>query len=1040
MMASPPETPTPTDWVAARRGGVTPISGNHESRAALLSATGSGTFRLADGALMSETERRERLAAACIKIKRRQSVVRVLSGVATHTPGGERCSARARQVTPLSRMLVDKCPNQSSILRSMSESSAFDEVGSILEFWGKAQKLASEGQAGYHPVAFHSLDVAACLQRILEVRPITLTSGARLLGIPAPAALQLLVTFAALHDIGKFGIAFQAKRPDLWPNMLGEFNGSTKSVHTSDGYLLWDQVLARDVIPRLWPEGDRILHDIAPAIFGHHGRPVACPESVVRRVFGAQSISAAQECAFAFLDLLQPSPISAPPEPHHVRSRVASWWIAGLMTLADWIGSHEEHFPYQLPNRDADLSTNLQAYWQTAQERAKVAVSKAGLVPPKSASLRSFADLTKIAEPTPAQKWASTVDIPSGPVLFILEDVTGSGKTEAAQMLVHRLMASEHASGAYWAMPTQATANAMYERQGNAIANLFDDNDETRPSLALAHGQARLHRGFRASVLGGSGTAAAKNGLESSDTEVPSGAACAAFLASDRRTSLLADIGAGTIDQAVLGVLPSRFNTLRLFALSEKVLVVDEAHAYDAYVTKELETLLKFHAALGGSAIVLSATLSTGQRAKLVGAWVDGASDNVEDVERPSSAAYPLATVVSGVTGTVEETPIDAATRSHRKVAVRFLHAEEAVIDEILQGVRTGATIAWVRNSVGDCMRAAQLLRERGLDPIVFHARFAQCDRQAREREILDLFGKNRSGSDSRRVVVATQVIEQSLDISFDMMCSDVAPVDLLIQRAGRLQRHPELNWRIPIGLTLELVVLAPPMELDPPEDWLKALLPATAYVYNNTGVIWRTVRALTKAKCIETPGKIGDDTSVRRLVEDVYGDDYVPPNLEAATIKSEGKASAARATATYGTLVLGDGYNAYAKGWVDDIRVPTRLGKEQTVIRLALVTPDGSLMPWAGSASEEDLLWKQWALSEVRVPALYVPSDANADPSFSAAIAEVRREWGKYEKDIPVLPLVADGDGVWAGRLSTQQRDRPIQVVYSRSDGLSVE
>jgi CRISPR-associated endonuclease/helicase Cas3 len=908
----------------------------------------------------------------------------------------------------------------------------------VLMFWGKAREATGINTA-YHPVAFHSLDVAACLKQILEVRPITLARGARLIGLPVSVAIQFLTTFAALHDIGKFGIAFQAKRPDLWPRLLGDFSGAAKSVHTSDGYLLWDQVLASNVIPRLWPEGSDVLHDLAPAIFGHHGRPVACSESIVKRVLGAQSVVAAQACTSALLDLLQATPISVPVDTDLARSRVASWWVAGLVTLADWLGSNEEIFAYQSPNPDVDLSTNLQDYWQIAQTRAKAAVRNAGLMPPKSASLHSFANLTGITEPTPAQKWASTVVIPSGPVLFILEDVTGSGKTEAAQMLVHRLMVSEHASGAYWAMPTQATANAMYERQGNAIANLFDEDEGIRPSLVLAHGQARLHSGFRASVLGSSDVTG-KTVVESSDTELPSGTACAAFLANDRRTSLLADIGAGTIDQAVLGVLPSRFNTLRLFALSEKVLVIDEAHAYDAYVTKELETLLKFHAALGGSAVVLSATLSSGQRAKLIDAWVDGASDDIEEVERSSSKAYPLATTISGVTGAVEETPIDAALWSHRKVAVRFLHSEEAIVDEILQGAQIGATVAWVRNSVGDCMRAARVLRDRGLDPIVFHARFAQCDRQAREHEILRLFGKDRKNTDARRIVVATQVIEQSLDISFDMMFSDVAPIDLLIQRAGRLQRHSRLKSRTPVGLTLELVVLAPPMELDPPEDWLKALLPATAYVYNNTGVIWRTVRALTEAKCIETPGEIGRATSVRRLVEDVYGDDYVPPNLEAATIMSEGKASAARATATYGTLVLGDGYNAYAKGWVDDIRVPTRLGKEQTVIRLALVMPNGAMIPWAESVSPGDPPGKKWALSEVRVPALYIPSDAEADPSFSAAIANVRLELGKYEQDIPVLPLTVGEDGIWEGDLITRQNGRAIRVNYSGKDGLSVE
>ena len=910
---------------------------------------------------------------------------------------------------------------------------------SILSFWGKAQSTG-EGHVEYHPIAFHSLDVAACLKAILNARPITRARAAALLSVNESDAMQLLITFTALHDIGKFGVAFQAKRPDLWPPVLGRFRPVANSTHTSDGYLLWEQVLAPDLIPRLWPEGAEVLRALAPSVFGHHGRPVVCPEVPAGNVVGVPSIAAAQLCASALVNLLQPYPVAAPASDDVSRLRIASWWVAGLITLADWIGSHEEWFAYELPDPNVDLSGNLQKYWFTTQERARIAVRAAGLVPPQPAPLRSFAELTKIdGKPSPAQVWSSTVPIPNGAVLIILEDVTGSGKTEAAQMLVHRLMSSQRASGAYWAMPTQATANAMYTRQNDAISALFADGSEQLPSIALAHGQARLNRRFRANVLGVSGIPVVSTASDSSDSELSSTAACAAFLADDRRTSLLADIGAGTIDQAILGILPSRFNTLRLFALSEKVLVIDEAHAYDAYVTKELEILLKFHAALGGSAIVLSATLAAVQRARLVEAWMDGVSDSERPSEKNGSEAYPLATVVSGTAGIIEETPLAAAPWSHRKVAVRFVHSEAAVIDEIVRGEQTGATIAWVRNSVGDCMQAARKLRDLGLDPIVFHARFAQCDRQAREREILELFGKQSKGVTSKRVVVATQVIEQSLDISFEMMFSDVAPIDLLIQRAGRLQRHAKVNGRRPTDRAPELVVLAPAMDNDPQKDWLKSLLPATAYVYNNTGVIWKTVNALTRSRCIETPGAPDRAGSVRRLVEDVYGDDEVPANLSMASDNAEGKNRAARATATYGTLVPGDGYTAYAHGWIDDIRVPTRLGKEQTVIRLARVVPNGGLVPWAEGDAEEDPLWKQWALSEVRVPMIYIPREAVADRLFSSTIDSVKQTWGKYEQDIAVLPLVAGEDRFWEGDLTVQKEGRTIRVIYSSRDGLSV-
>jgi CRISPR-associated endonuclease/helicase Cas3 len=706
--------------------------------------------------------------------------------------------------------------------------------------------------------------------------------------------------------------------------------------------------------------------------------------------------------------------------------------------LADWIGSHEEWFPYTIPDPTVDLATALDSYWMLAKERAAHAVRCAGLYAPPLAQSKSFSSLTGIAHPSPAQEWAEDVRIPETPTLFILEDVTGSGKTEAAQMLVHRLLCAGKGSGAYWAMPTQATANAMYSRQGDAIAALFADDSSTRPSLALAHGQARLNARFQKSVLNGTVSSAVTDMKDAADSELPSGAACAAFLADDRRTSLLADIGAGTIDQAILGVLPTRFNALRLFALSEKILIIDEAHAYDAYVSRELEVLLQFHSSLGGSAIVLSATLAKSQREGLIHAWLRGSSQyNPDDVTL--SMSYPLATVVARNTNVVEETPLDAAPRVRRSIAVRFVHSANSIIEEILRGQEIGATVAWVRNSVGDCLDAARELREKGLDPIVFHARFAQCDRQAREQEILHLFGPGQNGDGPKKVVIATQVIEQSLDISFEMMFSDVAPIDLLIQRAGRLQRH-EARGSGRRRSNPELVVLAPVMADDPPADWLKGLLPATAYIYGNTGVIWRTVRALVQTGHICSPGTAGEAASIRALIEAVYGNDYTPEHLEPITIKAEGEEKAARATANYSTLVPRDGYNAISAGWVNDVHASTRLGLEKTVIRLAMVQPNGSLAPWACVVGSDDPEWKQWALSEVRISKHFIPPDVMADSEYDGAIAVARKKWGKYEQDIPVLPLEIGADGVAAGEFrSRSNKERVIRVLYTTDDGLSI-
>ncbi|HEV2644246.1 MAG TPA: CRISPR-associated endonuclease Cas3'', partial [Candidatus Elarobacter sp.] len=526
----------------------------------------------------------------------------------------------------------------------------------ILRFWGKTSRDGS--RPAWHPVVFHLLDVAAAADAILAVRRVALARAARLLGLEPDAARRLLVMLIALHDLGKFGVAFQAKRPDLWPSILGDPYVPPNTPHTVDGLILWRDVLAQVVSARLWPNGGSVLSALAPAIFGHHGRPPVLASIPASHRLGANGVRVAEACAAALLDLLHPEPLQATCVCDEAQVRVASWWVSGLVTVSDWVGSHEEWFPYEIPREDLPLDVVLRDYWRETRARADNAVREAGLIPAPVAATRDVRDFTNGRAPTPAQAWASTVALPPGPVLVVLEDVTGAGKTEAAQILVHRLMADGHATGAYWAMPTQATANAMYERQREMLPRLYAPDAAQVPSLVLTHGQARLYGRFRSTVMGNAGARARASAPVDADEgdqgDVTSVVACAAFLADDRRTSFLADVGAGTIDQAVLGVLPSKFNTVRIFGLIDKVLVLDEAHAYDAYVSEEMFALLRFHAALGGSAIILSATLGRQQREDIVTAWDEGLTGRSRTVlfggnraPRVHSSAYPLATLVA---------------------------------------------------------------------------------------------------------------------------------------------------------------------------------------------------------------------------------------------------------------------------------------------------------------------------------------------------------------------------------------------------------
>jgi CRISPR-associated endonuclease/helicase Cas3 len=860
-----------------------------------------------------------------------------------------------------------------------------------LPFWGKAQPVASP-EAAFHPLAAHSLDVAATAIHLDAGRPI---------GVPA----STLAFLAALHDIGKFSRSFQAKAPHVWPAAaLGPFPGARHDPgHDTTGFalLIDDPAIAAALAPVFdgWLQGE-----IAPlfrAVAGHHGRPPHESARPPENAIGKPSRAAALAFVLDLIALFGPERIA----PDLSRDAALPWRLAGLMTLADWIGSSQRHFPYA---RLADL-TDLRRYWDDeARPRARRAIAVAGLAPAVPARFDGAARLLPdIKTLSPMQHLAGSAMLPPGPVLAILEDATGAGKTEAALILAHRLMADGRADGIFLGLPTMATANAMYRRMRTSYRRLFAEG--VQPSLALAHGRAELDDGFTQSIL----TDAAEDAADVPTTaaaDEPAGAQCAAWLAADRRQALLAQVGVGTIDQALLAVLPVRHAPLRQRALTGKVLMVDEAHAFDPYMREEVVRLLRFHAALGGSAIVLSATLPLRLRQMLADAWRAG----LGEAARPVAAqGYPLATFVAG--DGVQETEVAPHHATVRRVAVTRISATEDAVGRIRAAQQVGAAVAWVRNTVDDAIAACDELRAAGLEPMLFHARFAMADRLRIEEAVLARFG--RDSTDRRGVLVATQVIEQSLDLDFDLMVTDLAPVDLLIQRAGRLHRHKRDDRPIERP---ELLLLSPDPVDEPGPDWL-ADHRGTEAVYRDPALLWRGARALLAAGGIEAPG------GLRSLIE-AAAEGEEPAGLRAAASRAEGKAFADAATARQNLLSVEGGYAEDAGLWASEERTPTRLeDRPQVTLRLARVR-DGKVVPYAEDADER----RAWALSEVavaehRIGTVTVPAE------WVRAADEARSRWGRWEREslrVKLVVLEAEAVGRWRPQSGEAYR-------YSRESGL---
>jgi CRISPR-associated endonuclease/helicase Cas3 len=297
-----------------------------------------------------------------------------------------------------------------------------------LKFWGK-QKGAIDGGANWHAAAYHCLDVAASANALLEANGPLRRQLARLLVISERQLIELMTFWMALHDVGKFSAPFNAQVDALWLPEMGERSTIPNTPrHGEAGFLLWAKIVAADLTE--WFPDDLRLVPLARAIFGHHGMPVAEHLSTtVKQVYRPFGLAAARDFVLDTAKLLLSEPILLKQE----RLVRTSFAVAGVAVMADWVGSSEA-FSYQ--NEPMPLA----AYWNKhALANARRAVREFGLIPCASVSESGLVELMgdkRFADLTPMQRWASEVSLAKAPTLYIVEDSTGAGKTEAAPATV----------------------------------------------------------------------------------------------------------------------------------------------------------------------------------------------------------------------------------------------------------------------------------------------------------------------------------------------------------------------------------------------------------------------------------------------------------------------------------------------------------------------------------------------------------------------------------------------------------------------------
>jgi CRISPR-associated endonuclease/helicase Cas3 len=714
-----------------------------------------------------------------------------------------------------------------------------------MDLWAKFRR---DDEADWHPLLWHMIDAAAVVKCLWGecLSPAYKNQLATSFQMSTDEMGKLLMFWVALHDIGKASPDFQ-KKNGLRRKVLEEQRFDfPSSKYTIEGFHATSTTL---ILRRIFADGffnipRKFRIDLANALGGHHGdfpnNSLLMSRGIEKYLVGSDIWQETQAIIYSALfdlfDVKQPHSYperNAPTNPIYML-------LAGLTTTADWIASNEEFFPYVnavLPPAD---------YFELAEKQAQLALTALGWYGWKSGGIpATFKEIFPQFTPNALQQAVIkiTPELVS-PFLLIIEAPTGSGKTEAAFYLADTILQREQKAGIYIAMPTQATSNQMFSRTANFLAHRYADH---QLNLHLVHG---------ASLLTSRDNKFKPNNIYSDEKPIVSNIHSHAWFLPRKRT-LLAPFGVGTVDQTFLSVLKSRHFFLRLFGLSHKILIFDEVHAYDVYMSEIFKTLLHWLHAVGTSVIILSATLPHHTRLEFIQAF-GGDQVNMDSIEFPrlSLVSEGQSQVISGGQFSSRTIQLDWIDKDISSIT-------QTLRDKLSEGGCAVVLCNRVLRSQDVYDAVVEVFKEEDAEIILFHGRFPLCWREDIESRVLSFFGKDNSHRPHRAIVIATQVIEQSLDLDFDLMITDLAPVDLLIQRIGRLHRHNNSSTppTRPENLKHPLCIISSP-NLD--NDASTPDFSADSYIYSSY-ILYRTLLALEGRQSLFLPHETDG------LIEAVY-------------------------------------------------------------------------------------------------------------------------------------------------------------------------
>jgi CRISPR-associated endonuclease/helicase Cas3 len=651
-------------------------------------------------------------------------------------------------------------------------------------FWAKTGKGEFEdGSPQYHPVICHLADTASVAMEIVrsylsQSAIDTLKKG---LGLEGESLVRFCGFIAGSHDLGKVSPAFQFQVSEvgkalvgeniynLWDNLPSEIRKGSKTPHGT--------VTAKtlpDFLIELGME-KKLSKKLAAIVGGHHGffpsnKDIQALDDLLA---GTKEGSAWRRFSHEiFIQLRDFVELTASDLPTQCNN-AAAMLIAGLTTVSDWIASNPDEktgFSYANDRLFAEYAIELPA----KARRALTAIGWTKIAPGQPLT---FGELFgKDFTPRPLQEAAIELSPQlQPPCLVLVEASMGEGKTEAALYLADWLQHQSGAGGFYIGLPTQATSNAMWKRVRSFLGQRYSDKFV---NLTLSHSAAALKPEYQETIC------------RLDQVYDDEGRVAAGEWHTARKRTMLSPYGVGTIDQALMGAVRSRHQFVRLFGLAGRTVILDEIHAYDLYTGTLLERFLEWLALLGSPAIALSATLPADTRARLVNAYARGCG--MVEAQIPP-AEYPRITALTSQGAIVKS--FQASPHVTRSLDLNWVEEENwiaALVSKLTDGGCATVICSTVARAQEVFSRLQTYFSETELG--LFHGRFLFKDRERIEADCLDKFGKDSKNRPKKFVLVATQVIEQSLDVDFDLMISDIAPIDLLLQRSGRLHRHQERN------------------------------------------------------------------------------------------------------------------------------------------------------------------------------------------------------------------------------------------------------